>query len=74
MLSVFSMVVMVLCGYVALPATITTRIGAGMVLATAFGGFMCSLVIQVPPSDRYMLSVFSMVVMALSGYVALPTL
>ena len=48
------------------------RAVAGLMLTAAFtvafGGFMCSLVIQVPEPDRFRLSVVSMVVMLLSGH------
>lgn len=47
------------------------RAVAGLMLTAAFGGFMCSLVIQVPEPDRFRLSVVSMVVMLLSGHRAL---
>ena len=44
------------------------RAVAGLMLTAAFGGFMCSLVIQVPEPDRFRLSVVSMVAMLLSGH------
>ena len=49
-----------------------TRLGAGMVGA---GGVLCfgsSLVLPAPLMDRCILRVFSIVVMVLCGYVALP--